>query len=88
MKIIAVLLTILGLTTPALAEKATVNQTFFGNVAISCTDPVAYFLEGKAAEGRSEFSHQWDGANWHLKSKENRGAFAKSPAGKYRYSAY
>jgi hypothetical protein len=88
MKIIAVLLTILGLTTPALAEKATVNQTFFGNVAISGTDAVAYFSEGKAVEGRSEFSHQWDGANWHLKSKENRGAFAKSLAGKYRYSAY
>ena len=79
MKIIAILLTILGLTAPALAEKAAVNQTFFGNVAISGTDPVAYFTEGKAVEGRSEFSHEWDGANWHFKSAENRDAFAKSP---------
>jgi len=79
MKFITVLLFVLSLTGPAMAKKAPVNQSFFGNVAISGTDPVAYFTEGKAVEGRAEFSHRWDGANWRFKSAENRDAFAKSP---------
>ena len=79
MKFIAVLLAMLCLTGPVMAEKAPINQSYFGGVAISGADPVAYFKEGRVVAGDAEFTHRWNGANWQFKSAENRDAFAKSP---------
>ena len=65
---------------PAAAMAASnVNQSLFGGVAIDGTDPVAYFLEGRAVDGSSSFSHDWDGAEWHFASAANRDAFAAAP---------
>ena len=48
-------------------------------MAIEGTDPVAYFTEGKAVEGSSQFTHAWKGATWRFKDAANRDAFAANP---------
>jgi len=48
-------------------------------LAIKGYDAVAYFNEGKAVKGRSEFQHEWMGAKWYFASAANRDLFAKSP---------
>ncbi len=58
---------------------STINQSLFSGVAIDGTDPVAYFLEGRAVAGSSLFSHDWDGAEWHFTTAANRDAFAAAP---------
>lgn len=67
-----------ALPTAAMA-KSEINQSFIGSVAIEGTDPVAYFLEKKAVEGSSDFTHQWKGAKWRFKNAANRDAFAADP---------
>ena len=48
-------------------------------VALKGYDSVAYFTEGKAAEGLSEFEAEWMGAKWHFASARNRDLFASEP---------
>jgi hypothetical protein len=48
-------------------------------LALRGYDAVAYFREGRAAEGSAEFTHEWNGARWLFKSAENRDAFARAP---------
>jgi len=43
-------------------------------------DPVAYFVEGKAAKGDPKFSTSYGGASYEFKSAENKAAFEKEPA--------
>lgn len=50
-------------------------------VAISGTDPVAYFSEGEPIAGLAEFSHEWNGAEWRFSSAENRDKFIADPEG-------
>jgi YHS domain-containing protein len=49
------------------------------NLAIKGYDAVAYFTEGRAVEGKSEFRHSWEGASWQFSSASNRDVFAASP---------
>ncbi len=75
-----VLVLTLALGMPGAASaKSEINQSFIGNVAIEGTDPVAYFTEGKAVEGSSQFTHAWKGATWRFKDAANRDAFAANP---------
>jgi len=55
-----------------------VNKDSVG-VAIKGYDPVAYFTEGEAVKGRSEFSHTWNEAKWYFVSEANREFFASDP---------
>jgi YHS domain-containing protein len=48
-------------------------------VAIRGTDPVAYFTEGRPVEGRSDFTADWNGAEWRFASAENRDRFIADP---------
>ncbi|MBC7929575.1 MAG: YHS domain protein [Rubrivivax sp.] len=48
-------------------------------LALRGYDPVAYFREGAAVEGRQEFESAWNGAKWRFKSAENRDEFARVP---------
>ena len=48
-------------------------------LAIKGADPVAYFTEGQATEGSSQFQYQWSGATWQFTSAENRDRFAANP---------
>jgi YHS domain-containing protein len=54
-----------------------VYQTSRG--ALDGYDPVAYFNESKPAQGKPEFTHQWNGADWHFASAENLAAFQAEP---------
>ena len=55
-----------------------VNKTFFG-VAIKGYDTVAYHSEGRAVDGKSEFSHHWNDAKWYFTNAKNRDLFAADP---------
>ncbi len=60
--------------------------------AIGGYDPVAYFTDGRAVEGKSAFTAKWMGANWRFASAANRDLFVAAPdkyAPKYGgYCAY
>lgn len=45
--------------------------------AIGGYDAVAYFTEGKATQGDSQFIHSWRGADWQFISAGNLNAFKK-----------
>jgi hypothetical protein len=53
------------------------NQTF--GIAIHGYDTVAYHTENRAVKGKKEFSHEWNDAEWHFASAENRDLFAADP---------
>ena len=56
-----------------------INATFFGDVAIEGTDPVAYFTEGRPVEGTKAHSLEYMGATWRFASAENKAAFEADP---------
>jgi hypothetical protein len=69
-------LILLALAAPlAWADKVNVD----GGAAVRGTDVVAYFTQGKAVAGSPQFSHRWNGADWHFSSAANRDAFAADP---------
>lgn len=55
-----------------------INSTLFG-VAIKGYDTVAYHTEGRAVKGSKKFSYNWNDAEWHFISNENRDLFAADP---------
>jgi YHS domain-containing protein len=57
--------------------------------AIRGYDPVAYFTEEHAVEGKPEFTAEYQGATWRFASAANRDAFIADPA-KYapQYGGY
>ncbi len=50
------------------------------NVAIHGYDTVAYFVDGKATKGKSEFEHFWQDARWHFANATNRDMFTANPS--------
>lgn len=60
-------------------ERVPVNTGYFGNVAILGYDPVAYFTDGRAVQGKPEINQSWLGATWHFASTEHRDLFAAEP---------
>lgn len=48
-------------------------------IAINGYDPVAYFTEGKAVQGKTEFSADWKGVHWLFASSRNRMLFLDHP---------
>ena len=48
-------------------------------LAVHGYDVVAYFLEGRAAQGTTEHEHSWQGANWRFSSKANKNLFIAEP---------
>ncbi len=50
-----------------------------GKTAIRGYDPVEYFTNSKPAEGKSEYSLKWKGADWKFSSKNNLESFRKNP---------
>jgi len=62
------------------AAAGEINASTFGKVAIEGTDPVAYFTEGHAVEGKKAHAVEWRGAVWRFSSEANRKAFEAEPA--------
>ena len=54
------------------------NQKILG-IAIKGYDPVAYFTDGRATKGKSEYSYTWNDAIWYFSKPENRDLFATNP---------
>ena len=48
-------------------------------VAIKGYDPVAYFTQNRAIEGKDSISTDWSGSTWKFASKENLILFTKDP---------
>jgi len=74
----------LWIATFAQADKTTQRQANF-NVAskqlgIKGYDPVAYFTEGKAKEGKASFTVSYQGINYYFESAANRDLFKANPA--------
>lgn len=67
-------------------------ETKLQGVAIQGYDPVAYFTEGRAIKGKSDYSFTWNDARWLFANAEHRDRFAADPeryAPKFRgYCAY
>jgi YHS domain-containing protein len=80
MKLFTRLLLVIGalIATAVLRAEKPVNTTFLG-VAIKGYDPVAYFTEGKPLKGDSDFSYDWNGAEWRFASAANRDLFKAAP---------
>lgn len=76
--LLIVVAAIMGTWTPQVSAFEEVNKDSFG-VAIKGYDPVAYFTEGDAVQGKSEFSYSWNEAKWHFASEANRDLFASEP---------
>ena len=67
---------------PCLASaQSKANQCNLENgVAIQGYDPVSYFKENKAVQGKKELAYQHDGVTYYFSSAANKNAFAASPA--------
>jgi len=48
-------------------------------LAILGFDPVAYFIDGAAVVGKSDFEYSFDGVVWRFRNEGNRGAFIDNP---------
>jgi len=48
-------------------------------LSIKGYDTVAYFTEGKAQKGSSEFTEIWKNATWYFSSEKNRNLFESNP---------
>lgn len=48
-------------------------------LAVAGYDPVAYFTDGKAVEGSSDFTAEWKGATWRFASAAHRDQFKADP---------
>jgi enamine deaminase RidA (YjgF/YER057c/UK114 family) len=48
-------------------------------LSISGYDPVAYFTDGKAVQGKAEFEYVWRKMRWRFASGEHRDHFIKDP---------
>ena len=83
-----VLVTVALLAPSALRAEKPVNTTFTG-VAIKGYDPVAYFTASQPTKGNSDFSYDWNGAEWRFASAANRDLFKADPV-KYapQYGGY
>ncbi|MFQ5937326.1 MAG: YHS domain-containing (seleno)protein [Acidiferrobacterales bacterium] len=49
------------------------------NVVIKGYDTVAYFTEGRAMKGNSEFAYSWRDAEWHFANARHRDLFVTDP---------
>lgn len=75
------LLTIAAVLAVATAAGAVspVNKSFLARTAVKGYDVVAYFEAGAPREGKSDFTHDWQGATWRFATAANRDAFAADP---------
>jgi hypothetical protein len=52
----------------------------YTGLAIKGYDPVAYFVDGRAEEGRADLEYPFAGVIWRFRNQGNRAAFRDSPA--------
>jgi YHS domain-containing protein len=77
---LAVLVSLGLLSNVAMAKDAPVYTSFFGNVAVSGYDTVAYFTDQKPVQGDAKYSTSYQGAEWRFATAAHRDAFVADPA--------
>jgi YHS domain-containing protein len=77
---IALVVTPLAVSGPALADKAPIWTSLGSNVAIRGYDPVAYFSLGRPTQGVAAFKATYQGAEFRFANAANRAAFIANPA--------
>jgi YHS domain-containing protein len=71
-----------GIASNAQSDARQRNSNLENNVAIQGYDPVAYFYQGKALEGKKELAYNAAGITYYFSSASNRDLFAKN-SGQY-----
>lgn len=61
-------------------EKRLAEYNLKSKVAIQGYDPVAYFKQGKAIEGKKQFAVSYQGVVYYFLSEGNKAIFSKNPA--------
>ncbi len=61
------------------SQAAVPEKTAPEKLAIKGYDPVAYFLDGRAAPGSEKYEYRWNGSVWLFASADHRDRFAKDP---------
>ncbi len=77
MKTISTLCLALLITAGVHAQNGSYNST--NGTAIKGYDPVAYFMQSKAIEGKDEFTYEWSGSKWKFTSQNNMESFKAAP---------
>jgi YHS domain-containing protein len=77
MKFLCISMLAFILTITSQAQNSTINTT--NGLAIKGYDPVAYFLQNKAAEGSDAYSFDWNGGKWKFISQANLDSFKLAP---------
>lgn len=74
------LLLLLGFI-PGIAQTPVRTNSFnlSNGLGIEGYDPVAYFTQGKAVEGKKEFTVTYNGAKYYCSSSNNKALFQKNP---------
>jgi YHS domain-containing protein len=67
-----------AISAPAQAKDPVYTGTF-SSLAIGGYDPVAYFTDGKAVEGKDSLEFKWNGATWRFTSQDHLNAFKADP---------
>lgn len=75
--LLLVLLSVLGFSQTANKSK---HYNLEKGVGIQGYDPVAYFKEGKAKEGKKSISYTYEGVTYYFTNETYRDLFKKSPA--------
>jgi YHS domain-containing protein len=75
-----IIVPVLCMLTFVLQSGAQKSPVFVANdKAIRGYDAVAYFTQGKAVKGSSDFVHSWQGADWYFSSRQHLDSFSKAP---------
>ncbi len=77
MKLIALALPAILFATIIQAQTIQYNNS--NGIAIKGYDPVAYFLQNKAVEGKNDLSFEWSGSTWEFSSQANLDSFKIQP---------
>ena len=70
---------LLLLTTSVYAVEDQIYTTFFSNAGAGGYDVVAYFTDGKPAEGDDKFSTEYNNADWYFSSNDHLEKFKANP---------
>ncbi len=79
MRKLGLLLTIVLLAAPVLAQTKTLINLETDGLALKGFDPVAYFSENKPVKGKPEFKSVRHGATYYFASADNKARFDKEP---------
>lgn len=77
MKTLQIALFAFLLSAKLFAQTISYNST--NGIALKGYDPVAYFSEQKATEGKKEFTYEWSGTQWLFSSQANLDTFKAAP---------